>query len=334
MSKMLVMFVHFLLSVVQAIHPDAVTSDYIAAGLKLIGEDESESRRLVAPMDVDMDYIRLGSRLIDPNDDPLVCPENITINRCDANAILNRVGAKCRQKFNASYLTELCDLAKIATDYTNSLRLEEVVGEDSSFIEAFYDGGTGWNEYTQLDNGRHNLSQDAIAIDIAYERIAQSQHIAWPFQHQFHDGAPTVKHSDDPKPATPPDCDINAVVCCYPRDRQADNNGNCREPYESRCTNADPVDNTDLCAVPDFGVAPWSGHIDGGSAEFPGSIEGRIHCHGLAWDPTDAASAEYRFAGNVRCRWYTLLVRLRLRRRSCSTSPCTTTSTSGATWRM
>jgi len=39
-------------------------------------------------------------------------------------------------------------------------------------------------------------------------------------------------------------------MCCWTADRQAnDNNGNCATPYDTNCVNADPGDNTDLCAV-------------------------------------------------------------------------------------
>jgi hypothetical protein len=36
-------------------------------------------------------------------------------------------------------------------------------------------------------------------------------------------------------------CTTNAAMCCWPKDRQAnDNNGNCATPYDENCVNKDP----------------------------------------------------------------------------------------------
>ena len=41
-------------------------------------------------------------------------------------------------------------------------------------------------------------------------------------------------------------CPLRAAMCCFVSDRQAnDNNGNCAEPYDDNCVNADPADNTE-----------------------------------------------------------------------------------------
>ena len=38
----------------------------------------------------------------------------------------------------------------------------------------------------------------------------------------------------------PEKCTAHAVKCCWPRDRQAnDNNGNCNSPYDSDCIDKD-----------------------------------------------------------------------------------------------
>jgi len=70
-------------------------------------------------------------------------------------------------------------------------------------------------------------------------------------------------------------CALQSIMCCFGRDRQPnDNNGNCAEPLDSSCVNADPADNTNLCFLSEeFGHEPV----------FPGETEGDIHCHGLAW---------------------------------------------------
>lgn len=68
-------------------------------------------------------------------------------------------------------------------------------------------------------------------------------------------------------------CDLNSMMCCFGRDRQPnDNNGNCAEPLEENCVDADPADNSNLCYT----------NFDG--TPYPGESEGDIHCHGLAWD--------------------------------------------------
>ena len=79
-------------------------------------------------------------------------------------------------------------------------------------------------------------------------------------------------------------CQNQAVMCCWPRDRQCgDNNGNCET---NGCKDSDPADNTNLCFMErdkDFTkldhVAAERGTLD----IFPGESEGDMHCHGFAW---------------------------------------------------
>lgn len=62
-------------------------------------------------------------------------------------------------------------------------------------------------------------------------------------------------------------CENQAMMCCFGRDRQSnDDNGNCND---NDCDNADPADNSNLCKI--------------GTVPFPGEEEGDIHCHGIAW---------------------------------------------------
>jgi len=84
-------------------------------------------------------------------------------------------------------------------------------------------------------------------------------------------------------------------MCCWPSDRQAnDNNGNCAKPYDTNCVDADPGDNTDLCAVDMSRSGSEHIHVDGGFATF-GEDEGPTHCHGLAWGmDLDEVDARYR----------------------------------------
>jgi hypothetical protein len=85
-------------------------------------------------------------------------------------------------------------------------------------------------------------------------------------------------------------------MCCFVQDRQAnDNNGNCDDPYDTDCLDADPADNTEICMV-DMSRSPTSSRTEDGFAVFDGE-EGDSHCHGFAWaeDPTDPSA---KFKGN------------------------------------
>jgi len=94
-------------------------------------------------------------------------------------------------------------------------------------------------------------------------------------------------------------CEIRAAMCCWVSDRQADDgNGNCRTPYDEKCTNADPSANTELCAVDHSKAdATSSSHGDDGISLFPIKNEGPIHCHGMAWG-NDDMEADARYRGN------------------------------------
>merc|ERR1712232_1529712 len=80
-------------------------------------------------------------------------------------------------------------------------------------------------------------------------------------------------------------CQSNSIMCCFGRDRQPnDNNGNCADPIEENCVDADPADNSNLC---------FAGSEN---TPYPGESEGDIHCHGLAWtDDKNDPSARLRF---------------------------------------
>jgi len=80
-------------------------------------------------------------------------------------------------------------------------------------------------------------------------------------------------------------CNHNSIMCCFGRDRQPnDNNGNCADPIDTKCINADPADNSNLCFT------------DHDNHPFPGRDEGQIHCHGLAWaDDENAATAQLKY---------------------------------------
>lgn len=105
-----------------------------------------------------------------------------------------------------------------------------------------------------------------------------------------------ISWPDDVTNFDPDTCELNAAMCCYVKDRQADDgNGNCdngadNDQYDTLCVDKDPGDNTDLCLV-DYSRAPSSNGIaSDGFALFPldnQEGEGTIHCHGFAWSNDD-----------------------------------------------
>jgi hypothetical protein len=107
------------------------------------------------------------------------------------------------------------------------------------------------------------LKEDAEQVRVFYEGTAQGRRVEWPG---------TLKNfqssvADKDGLAT---CTTNAAMCCWPKDRQAnDNNGNCTTPYGENCVNKDPADNTDLCFV-DLNRTPTDGYeSDKGFLGFP-----------------------------------------------------------------
>ena len=78
------------------------------------------------------------------------------------------------------------------------------------------------------------------------------------------------------------------VYCCWPKDRQAqDGNGNCATPYDSRCVDSDPGDNTDLCFVD---------HADGAKSTGSKATDGWFTF------PFDDGSNQYTAEGPMHCR--------------------------------
>ena len=134
------------------------------------------------------------------------------------------------------------------------------------YVLDFFDGKT------KMNLGTGNLAQDPVpnyTTDAAVQQIADSVG-------DFYGGGDgavqdsalsSVGHLDS--------CQHNAIMCCWGRDRQSnDNNGNCAA---DDCDDASPADNTNFCAIEDEG-------------------EGDTHCHGLAWsnDPNDF-SAQFKY---------------------------------------
>ena len=93
-------------------------------------------------------------------------------------------------------------------------------------------------------------------------------------------------------------CKNQAVMCCWPRDRQCgDNNGNCDT---NGCEDSDPADNTNLCFLPRDDKFSKREHVatERGTIDiFAGESEGDMHCHGFMWDE-DPNNAQTKYIGN------------------------------------
>jgi len=179
-------------------------------------------------------------------------------------------------------------ICKKAWDSVQQIPFNDIAREDDeSFEQLFYNGGTYWNEEVETnlestdgDKSNH-LRKDASRAKDFYQTLGQSAQVEWPdYMTNF----------------SPDSCAMNAAYCCWPKDRQAnDNNGNCKTPYDTNCFDKDPADNTDLCYNYAARGVNSTGHEGVTSMMYPGDNdngEGAIHCHGFAWsnDPYDFTS--------------------------------------------
>lgn len=173
----------------------------------------------------------------------------------------------------------------------------QVTNKGSNFDQEYFDGNSFWNEEYQTnydtlipDEPSNVLRRDAERVDDLYETVAERVPFEWPSH---------VDNFDN--------CEIRAAMCCWVSDRQAgDNNGNCNTPYDQNCLDADPADNTELCAV-DMSRSPESVHVNDGISIYAGGYngldgnardtEGPTHCHGFAWG-LDQYEADARYKAN------------------------------------
>jgi hypothetical protein len=176
-------------------------------------------------------------------------------------------------------------------------------GKDMLFEQMFFNGRTNWQEEVQTiyetddESATSVLKQDAENIRAFHEGTAQGRRVAWP-------GELTNFQSSKTDDAGDPTCTTNAAMCCWPKDRQAnDGNGNCAkgdEGYDVNCVSKDPADNTNLCYVDmergnESTVFDSEGFLGYGGDNNNG--EGAIHCHGLAWS-NDVNDHTARYRGN------------------------------------
>ena len=201
-------------------------------------------------------------------------PENVT----DAEAFVQSI---CQEAYD-----------KYANDH--QVPWANITQMGDKFDKEYYDGNGDWNEEHQSNyphppaipgQASNVLNRDAERVDDLYETNVQRYPVQWPGD------APTSMSNFD-------NCKLQSAMCCWVSDRQAnDNNGNCATPYDERCTDADPGDNTDLCAVDMSRSTKDSTHVDDGFAIFSGSTEGPVHCHGFAWGE-DETEADFRYRAN------------------------------------
>jgi len=189
---------------------------------------------------------------------------------------------------------ELCHAAMdaVMNDPAKVVPWDQVTNKGENFDKEYFDGNTFWNEeyqtnYDTLIPGEpaNKLRRDAERVDDLYRTVASRVPFEWPSH---------IDNFDN--------CEMRAAMCCWVSDRQAnDNNGNCATPYDENCVDADPADNTELCAV-DMARGSNSTEFKDGLSIYAGGFnqvdgntrdsEGPTHCHGFAWglDPYEADS--------------------------------------------
>jgi hypothetical protein len=167
-------------------------------------------------------------------------------------------------------IVAMCARATANADL-ETIAFSEIAGEEDAFDIEYFNGGTYLNleVQTTIDGAPDNvLKEDAAFIKDTMDGVASNGIIQFPTQYENFDS-----------------CDLRATMCCWIGDRQAnDNNGNCKEPYETNCVDSNPKPNTRVCLNRDVDNAIVQ--------EYP-----RVHCHGFAWadDPMDMSSY---FKGN------------------------------------
>jgi len=248
----------------------------LAAAL-LIASPSQVSAACLESFDISTDsctYDALSSKVADLLDD---LPAGTCSN--DAESELEDIVGVTTPEEVQEYIASICN------DAVGVLPFQDLSNEGEIFDKEYYDGGTYWNEEREylLDSGvvEDRLKYDPGArINNIKRNLAEKDHITWPDY---------IDNFDD--------CDLRAVQCCFVQDRQAnDNNGNCDDPYDERCTDANPGDNTDICYT-DMSRAPTSSRTTEGFAIFEDEEEDDSHCHGLAW-AADASDKSARFKGN------------------------------------
>jgi hypothetical protein len=173
-------------------------------------------------------------------------------------------------------------------------------GDDYTFERMFFNGRTDWQEDVESRDATNAaidvLKEDAENVRVFFDGIAQGRRVGWP-GNLSNFRSPAIADGGNDMST----CSTNAAMCCWPKDRQAnDNNGNCATVYDENCVDKDPADNTNLCFV-DLDRSISDGYVSkNGYMGFPldnNDGEGSIHCHGFAWS-NDVNDRTSRYRGN------------------------------------
>jgi len=187
---------------------------------------------------------------------------------------------------------DVLDVCEAGFNAYNDYKFDDIPMEDGGFVRRYYNGGTYWNEEQETKYGdqgegnpsnvlrsRNQIIGDAERVQEVYDGVGRSKKVEFPdYLSNFEN------------------CQYNAAYCCWPGDRQAnDNNGNCRDPYDSRCIDRVPSDNTNVCYIDlerganstgfeseeGYEIFPFDDANDNNNPTDRG--EGQVHCHGFAW---------------------------------------------------
>merc|ERR1719396_322050 len=219
--------------------------------------------------------------------DAIQCPHSA------AEELALHLGTNLTESEMEEIVSNACEKANVKNPI-GTLAWSEVTGKGDKFDKEYYDGNGEWNEEHQTNHPHppyyegqpsNVLKRDAQHIDDLCETHLQRNPLQWPGDY------PTSMSNFA-------NCELQSAMCCWVSDRQAnDNNGNCATPYDQRCLDADPGDNTDLCAVDIARSVKDSVHVNDGFAIFSKGEEGPVHCHGLAWGE-DEMEADFRYRAN------------------------------------
>merc|ERR1719188_1770995 len=219
--------------------------------------------------------------------DAIQCPHSAS------EELALHLGTNLTESEMEEIVSNACEQANVKNPI-GTLAWSEVTGKGDKFDKEYYDGNGKWNEEHQTNHPHppyyegqpsNVLKRDAQHIDDLYEGVAQSVPIQWPGD------SPTSMSNFA-------NCKLQSAMCCWVSDRQAnDKNGNCHTPYDTRCLDADPADNTQLCGVSMKRSISDAVHVNDGFAMWENDEEGPIHCHGLAWG-MDENEPDFRYRGN------------------------------------
>jgi hypothetical protein len=181
-----------------------------------------------------------------------------------------------------------------AWDNAFSVPFEDIARmPQADFEQRYYNGGTDWNEEVEtlyedpLGERSNILRVDAQRVRQFYEQESEHVRVDLP----SYDGSDLTNNFD------PSTCSTQAVMCCWTTDRQAnDGNGNCDDPYDLRCVDKDPSDNTDLCYV-DLD----RGNTSTGFDSFEGTMVSNRSNHTSVFVSSRAVCSDFTFSPNSFC---------------------------------